>query len=68
MDDKLRKLPDGQWEYLVDEEAGLVVVASSEEEAERMAEAYKKGDRSLARKRVARRGADKARSKLVNGD
>ena len=41
---KLQKLPNGKWEYLVDEKGGMIVVADTKEEAERMAQAYFKGD------------------------
>ena len=35
---KLQKLPNGKWEYLVDEKGGMIVVADTKEEAERATE------------------------------
>ena len=66
--EKLRKLPNGQWEYLVDEKGELIVVADTQAEAERMAKAYFAGNKAIAKKRVARRDVDKARTKLVGSD
>ena len=63
--EKLQKLPNGKWEYLVDEKNDLVVVADTAQEAERMAQAYFKGDKSEAKKRIARREIDKSRSSLI---
>ena len=62
---KLQKLPNGKWEYLVDEKGGMIVVADTKEEAERMAQAYFKGDKALARKRIARREVEKSRTALI---
>ena len=62
---KLQKLPNGKWEYLVDEKGEMIVVADTKEEAERMAKAYFAGDKALARKRVARREIEKARTALI---
>ena len=62
---KLQKLPNGKWEYLVDEKGAMIVVADTKEEAERMAQAYFKGDKALARKRIARREVEKSRTALV---
>ncbi len=61
----LQQLPNGKWEYLVDEEKELIVVADTSEEAERMAQAYFKGDKTAARKRIARREIQKNRTALV---
>lgn len=61
----MQKLPNGKWEYLVDEKNELIVVADTAEEAERMAQAYFKGDKSLARKRISRQAIDKARTAVV---
>ena len=63
--EKMKKLPNGQWEYLVDEKGDMIVVASTKEEAERMAKAYFAGDKSVAKKRIARGAGDKARTSLV---
>ena len=49
-DKNMQKLPNGKWEYLVDEKNELNVVADTAEEAERMAKAYFKGNKSLAKK------------------
>ncbi len=65
MADNIKKLPNGQWEYLVDEKGDMIVVAATKEEAERMAKAYFAGDKSVAKKRIARRDADKGRTSLV---
>lgn len=62
---KLQKLPNGKWEYLVDEKNDLVIVADTAQEAERMAQAYFKGDKSAAKKRIARREINKPRSSLI---
>ena len=62
---KLQQLRNGKWEYLVDEEGEMIVVANTKEEAERMAEAYFKGDRTVARKRIARREIEKPSTALV---
>ena len=61
----LQKLPNGKWEYLVDEKNDLVIVADTAQEAERMAQAYFKGDKSAAKKRIARREINKPRSSLI---
>jgi len=61
----LRQLPNGKWEYLVDEEGEMIVLADTREEAERLAEAYRKGETSVARKRVARAAVEKPRTALV---
>ena len=66
--DKLKKLPNGKWEYLVDEKGDMIVVADTQEEAERLAAAYFKGDKSVAKKRVARAGADKARKSVIGNE
>ena len=63
--DKLKKLPNGKWEYLVDEKGDMIVVADTQEEAERLAKAYFDGDKSVAKKRVARKDADKARKSVI---
>jgi hypothetical protein len=63
--EKLQKLPNGKWEYLVDEKNDLVIVADTAQEAERMAQAYFKGDKSAAKKRIARREINKPRSSLI---
>ena len=63
--EKLQKLPNGKWEYLVDEKNVLVIVADTAQEAERMAQAYFKGDKSAAKKRIARREINKPRSSLI---
>lgn len=69
MDKKfLKKLPNGKWEYLVDEKNEMIVVADTMEEAQRMAEAYFKGDKSLAKKRVARQTGNRAGSALIGGN
>ena len=62
---KLQKLPNGKWENLVDEKNDLVIVADTAQEAERMAQAYFKGDKSAAKKRIARREINKPRSSLI---
>ena len=62
---KLQKLPNGKWEYLVDEKGEMIVVADTKEEAERMAKAYFAGDKALARKRVVRREIEKVRTALI---
>ena len=62
---KLQKLPNGKWEYLVDEKNDLVIVPDTAQEAERMAQAYFKGDKSAAKKRIARREINKPRSSLI---
>jgi len=61
----LRQLPNGKWEYLVDEAGEMIVLADTREEAERLAEAYRKGETSVARKRVARAAVEKPRTALV---
>ena len=66
MAENIKKLPNGQWEYLVDEKGDMIVVAATKEEAERMAKAYFAGDKSVAKKRSARGSADKARTGLLN--
>lgn len=63
--ENMKKLPNGKWEYLVDEDNEMIVVADTQEEAERMAKAYLAGNKSVAKKRVARGGGDKARKTLV---
>lgn len=63
--EKMQKLPNGKWEYLVDEKNDLVIVADTAQEAERMAQAYFKGDKSAAKKRIARREINKPRSSLI---
>jgi hypothetical protein len=66
--EKIKKLPNGKWEYLVNEEGDMIVVADTLEEAERMAKAYFAGNKSVAKKRVARGTGDKARTTLVGKD
>lgn len=66
--DKLKKLPNGKWEYLVDEDGDMIVVADTQEEAERLAKAYFSGNKSVAQKRVARKDADKARKSVIGGN
>ena len=63
---KLQQLPNGKWEYLVDVENEMIIVADTAEEAERMAQAYFKGDKTLARKRIARQEIEKPRTALVS--
>lgn len=65
--DKLKKLPNGKWAYLVDEN-GDMIVADTQEEAERLAKAYINGDKSVVKKRVARQDADKARKSVIGDD
>lgn len=66
MDKKnLQQLPNGKWEYLVDEKNELIVLADTAQEAERMAQAYFKGDKTAAKKRIARREINKPRSALI---
>ena len=64
----LKKLPNGKWEYLVDEDGDMIVVADTQDEAERLAAAYFKGDKSVAKKRVARGTADKAGKSVLGND
>ena len=66
--EKMKKLPNGKWEYLVDDDGEMIVVADTQEEAERMAKAYFAGDKALAKKRIARGAGDKARTALVGQD
>ncbi len=63
--EKMKKLPNGKWEFLVDEDGDMIVVADTEEEAKRMAKAYFAGDKSVAKKRIARGAGDRSRTKLV---
>lgn len=66
MDKKnLQRLPNGKWEYLVDEKNELIVLADTSQEAERMAQAYFKGDKTAAKKRIARLEVNKPRSALI---
>ena len=64
--EKIKRLPNGQWECVIDDNEKIVLEAANEEEAERMAAAYKRGD-SAVRARVARKVTDKARSSLLKG-
>lgn len=43
----------------------MIVVADTQEEAERMAKAYFAGDKAVAKKRIVRGVGDKARTTLV---
>lgn len=62
---QFKQLPNGMWEYLVDEKEEMIVLAKTQEEAQRMAQAYFKGDTSVAKKRIARREVDKKRTSLL---
>lgn len=66
--ENMKKLPNGKWEYLVDEDKEMIVVADTQEEAERMAKAYFAGNKAVAKKRVARKTGDKARTTLIGQD
>lgn len=66
--ERMKKLPNGKWEYLVDEDGDMIVVADTQEEAERMAEAYFAGNKAVAKKRIARGAGDKARTSLIGQD
>jgi len=66
--EKIKKLPNGKWEYLVDEDGDMIVLADTQQEAERMARAYFAGDKAVAKKRIARGTGDKARTSLVGRD
>lgn len=66
--DKLKKLPNGKWEYLVDEKGDMIVVADTQDEAERLAKAYFNGDKSVAKKRVSRKDTDRARKAVIGND
>ena len=61
----MQQLPNGKWEYLVDEKNEMIVLADTAQEAERMAQAYFKGDKTAAKKRIARREINKPHSALI---
>lgn len=64
---KLKSLPGGKWEYLIDDDEKVVFAAETKEEAERMAEAFLKGEGPVMR-RVPRTDGAKPKSALVDQD
>ena len=62
----MKKLSNGQWECIVNEKENLAVVAATKEEAQRMAEAYRKGDTTVVRKRIERKAVEKSRTALLD--
>lgn len=63
----LKRLPGGKWEYLIDDDEKVVFAAGTQEEAERMAEAFLKGEGPVMR-RIPRAEGEKPKSALVEQD
>lgn len=65
--EKVRRLTNGQWELILNDENGVVFAAATKEEAERMAAAYLKGDTAV-KKSVVRKDVEKKKKGLLQGE